>query len=55
VAQQYGLFREANGFSHRANIIIDEKQQVIYVKVYPVHSVPNIGEVIAFIKTLINP
>jgi peroxiredoxin len=50
VAQQYGLFREANGFSERANVIIDEKQNIVFVKVYPVHSVPDIGEVITFIK-----
>lgn len=52
VAQQYGLFRDANGFSERANVIIDEKQKVVFVKVYPVHSVPDIGEVIAFLKKL---
>jgi peroxiredoxin len=55
VAQHYGLFREANGFSERANVIIDEKQNVVFVKVYPVHSVPDIGEVITFIKNLKNP
>ncbi len=55
VAQHYGLFREASGFSERANIIIDEKQNVVFVKVYPVHSVPDIGEVITFIKNLKNP
>jgi peroxiredoxin len=47
VAEKYGLFRDANGFSERANVIIDEKQRVVFVKVYPVHSVPDIGEVIA--------
>ncbi len=50
VAQQYGLFREANGFSERANVIIDENLNIVFVKVYPVHSVPDIGEVISFIK-----
>jgi peroxiredoxin len=55
VAQQYGLFREANGFSERANVIIDENQNVVFAKVYPVHSVPDIAEVIAFIKNLKNP
>jgi len=55
VAQQYGLFREANGFSERANVLIDEKQNVVFVKVYPVHTVPDIQEVIAFIKNLTNP
>ena len=52
VAQQYGLFRHANGFSERANVIVDEKPKVVFVKVYPVHSIPDIQEVIAFIKNL---
>jgi peroxiredoxin len=47
VAEKYGLFRDANGFSERANVIIDEKQRVVFVKVYPVHSVPDIGEIVA--------
>ena len=50
VAQKYGIFRDENGFSERANIIVDEKQRVVFVKIYPVHSVPDIGEVIAFLK-----
>lgn len=50
VAQMYGIFREANGFSERANVIVDEKQTAVFVKVYPVHSVPDIREVITFIK-----
>jgi peroxiredoxin len=50
VAMKYGLFRDANGFSERANVIIDEKQKVIFVKVYPVHSVPDIEEIIAFLQ-----
>ena len=52
VAAQYGLFREANGFSERANVLIDEQQKVIFVKVYPVHSVPDIGEVLSLLKNL---
>jgi peroxiredoxin len=55
VAMQYGLFRDANGFSERANVVIDENQKIVFVKVYPVHSVPDIGEVIAFIKSLKTP
>ena len=52
VAQQYGIFRDDNGFSERANIIVDEQQKVVFVRIDPVHSVPDIGEVIAFIKSL---
>ena len=50
VAQLHGLFREANGFAERANVIVDEKQTVRFVKVYPIHSVPDIGEVLGFLK-----
>jgi peroxiredoxin len=50
VAVMYGVFRETNGFSERANIILDEKMDVAWVKVYPVHSVPDIQEVIAYLK-----
>ncbi|MDD1661411.1 MAG: redoxin domain-containing protein [Methanomicrobiales archaeon] len=52
VAQLYGLFRDANGFSERANVIIDEKQGAVFVKVYPIHSVPDIQEVIGVLRTL---
>ena len=50
VAQKYGIFRDENGFSERANVIVDEKQKVVFVKIYPVHSVPDIGEIIAFLQ-----
>jgi peroxiredoxin len=52
VAIQYGVFRESNGFSERANIIVNEKQQVVWTKVYLVHSVPDIEEVIAVLQGL---
>ena len=52
VAQSYGLFRETNGFSERANVIVDEKMVIIFVKVYPVHSVPDIEEVIRFLEEI---
>ena len=50
IAQKYGLFRDENGFSERANVIVDEKQRIVFVKVYPVHSVPDIEEIIAFLQ-----
>jgi len=49
VAQKYGIFRDENGFSERANIIVDEKQRIVFVKIYPVHSVPDIEEIITFL------
>lgn len=50
VAMKFGIFRDANGFSERANIIVDEKQCVIFSRVYPIHSVPDIREIIAFLQ-----
>ena len=50
IAQKYGLFRDENGFSERANVIVDEKQKIVFVKVYPIHSVPDIQEIIAFLQ-----
>lgn len=50
VAALYGIFRDANGFSERANIILDENRRVVFVKIYPLHSVPDIQEIIAFLQ-----
>lgn len=47
MAQSYGIFREKEGFSERANIIIDENQRVIFVKIYPIPQVPDIEEIIS--------
>jgi peroxiredoxin len=49
IARAYGVFREADGFSERANIIIDESQKVIFVKVYPVNQLPDITELVPFL------
>jgi peroxiredoxin len=45
IAKAYGLFRQANGFSERANVILDEKQRVLFVKVYPISQLPDIEEI----------
>ncbi len=50
VAQKYGLFRDENGFSERANVIVDEQEKIAFVKVYPVHSVPDIREILDFLE-----
>ena len=50
VAMKYGIFRDENGFSERANIIVNEKQRVVFVKIYPVHSVPDIEEILEFLR-----
>jgi peroxiredoxin len=50
VAMRYGVFRQAEGFAERANIIVDEHQKVTFVKVYPIQERPDIEEIIRFLK-----
>ena len=51
IAQTYGVFRDKDGFSERANIVIDEEQKVIFAKIYPLNKLPNIEEVLEFLET----
>ncbi|HWQ48927.1 MAG TPA: peroxiredoxin [Methanosarcina sp.] len=45
VARAYGIFREKEGVSQRANIIIDEEQKVIFFEEYPVHELPDMTKI----------
>jgi peroxiredoxin len=49
IASALGLFRK-EGFSERANILIDEKGKVAWFKVYPIRELPDIREVLAVVK-----
>ena len=44
VAKLYGVFRDKDGFSERANILIDENQVVIFAKLYPIQQLPDTEE-----------
>jgi peroxiredoxin len=50
VAKAFGIFREKNGFSERANIVVDKNSKIAFVKVYPVSQLPDIGEIIEVLK-----
>jgi peroxiredoxin len=50
VAKSYGLFRDKDGFSERANIIIDEEQKVVFAKVYPTAQLPDFEEIVKFLE-----
>lgn len=50
VASAYGLFREKNGFSERAKVIIDEEGKIVFVKVYPIKELPDLDEILAFLR-----
>ncbi|MFO7570215.1 MAG: redoxin domain-containing protein [Smithellaceae bacterium] len=50
IAAKLGLFIDKFGFSERANVILDEQRKAIFVKVYPIRELPDINEVLAFLK-----
>jgi peroxiredoxin len=50
LANKLGIFRDMEGFSERANIIIDEKGHVAFIKVYPIPELPDIKEILSFIN-----
>jgi peroxiredoxin len=52
VAKAYGLFREEGGTSERANVIVDEKGKVAWVKVYEMGQLPPVDEVINTLSKL---
>jgi len=49
VANLYGTFREKDGFPERANIIINEEQEVIFTKTYPTSQLPDFEEIVEFL------
>lgn len=52
VAQLYGVFRDKEGSSERANIIVDEKGKIAFVKLYEISQLPDIDEIIRVLKEL---
>jgi len=52
VASAYGIFRSKNGFSERANIIVDQKGKIVFSKVYPIAQLPDINEIVEFLRGL---
>lgn len=50
LARELGIYLENAGFSKRANILLDEKGKVLWVKVYDPSELPDIDEVISIVK-----
>ncbi len=47
IARRYGVFNEADGFSDRANIIVNDKGKVLFTRRYENDQVPDIEEILA--------
>jgi peroxiredoxin len=50
LADRLGIFRDKEGFSERANIIIDEKGHAVFIKVYPKPELPDINEILTALE-----
>ena len=50
VAQRCGIFRDKDGFSQRANIVLDEQGKVIFFKVYEISQLPDFDEIIKLLR-----
>jgi peroxiredoxin len=50
VAQLYGILREKEGFSERANILVDEHGRIAFSKIYELKQLPDIDEIIDMLK-----
>ncbi|MEN6332206.1 MAG: redoxin domain-containing protein [Smithella sp.] len=51
LAESLGVFRE-EGFSQRANIIIDKNGCIVFKKIYPIVELPDINEIIKQLEKL---
>jgi peroxiredoxin len=51
VAQIYGILREKEGFSERANILVDRSGGIASVRVYDLKQFPDLNEVTDLLKT----
>jgi len=52
VAKLYGIFRHEDGFSERANIIIDENQKITFFKIYKLGQLPDIQEIVNALRKM---
>jgi len=50
VAELYGIFREKEGFSERANILINENQEIEFIRIYELGELPDITEILTFLR-----
>jgi peroxiredoxin len=51
VAQLYGILREKEGFSERANILVDERGNTAFVRIYDLKQLPDLNEITDFLKS----
>ena len=51
LAMTMGVFLDEHGVSGRANMVLDGEGTIIFFKTYPIHELPDIEEVVAFVQS----
>ena len=54
LAKELGIYVKEEGFSGRANILLDEEGKVLWTKVYELTELPDLDEVISAVKKFDN-
>ena len=52
IAEIYHLFRDNDGFSERANIIINEKQVIEFIRIYEISELPDLDEILTILRDM---
>ena len=50
VAHALGVFRDEEGFSERANIVVDAHGRIAMIRIYDIPQLPDLEEIIGFLK-----
>ena len=53
IAKLYGIFRQADGFSERANIIINKNFKITFFKIYRLDQLPDIQEIVNALRKML--
>lgn len=49
IAKKYDLFLDEKGISKRANVLINDKQEIEFIKIYPITELPDIEEIFKYL------
>jgi len=52
IAQRFRLFRETNGFSERANVVVDRKGNIAFYHIHDIKLVPDLDPIIEVLQGL---
>jgi peroxiredoxin len=52
IAELYRIFRKEDGISERANILVNEKQDIEFVRIYEISELPDLDEILTILRNM---